>query len=114
MALSGLNVPARVTNKNNQLNYRTMKKITREIVAAFMNRECKRIGNSQTDGKALYLHENPIAVHLSEGINITAAGWNTPTTWERLNGLPGVKVYVRDHQLYLNDRPWDGSWTEVR
>lgn len=91
-----------------------MRKITREIVAAFMNRECKRIGNSRTDGKALYLHENPIAVHLSEGINITTAGWNTVTTRERLNGLPGVRVYVRDHQLYLNGRPWDGEWIEVR
>ena len=91
-----------------------MRKITKEIVAAFMNRECKRIGNSRTDGKAFYLHENPIAVHLSEGINITTAGWNTPTTRERLNGIPGVRVYVRDHQLYLNGERWDGSWTEVR
>ena len=91
-----------------------MRKITKEIVAAFMNHECKQIGNSRTDGKALYLHENPIAVHLSKGINITTADWNTPTTRERLNGLPGVRVYVRDHQLYLNDRPWGGSWIEVR
>lgn len=90
-----------------------MRKITREIVAAFMNRETKKIGNSYTDGKALYLHENPIAVHLSEGINITTAGWNTPTTRERLNGLPGVRVNVRDHQLYLNGQPWDGSWARI-
>lgn len=90
-----------------------MRKITKEIVAAFINRETKQIGNSRTDGKALYLHENPIAVHISEGINITTAGWNTTTTRERLNGLPGVSVYVRKGQLYLNGQPWDGSWTEV-
>ena len=92
-----------------------MRKITREIVAAFMKRETRGIGNSYTDGTTLYLHGNPIARHRCIGvIEISTAGWNTPTTRERLNGLPGVKVYVRNHQLYLNDRPWDGKWTEVR
>lgn len=92
-----------------------MRKITKEIVAAFLNRECKRIGNSHTKGEFLYLHDNAIACHEPDGtISITTAGWNTPTTRERLNGIPGVRVYVRDHQLYLNGRPWDGSWTEVR
>lgn len=91
-----------------------MRKITREIVAAFMNRETKKIGNSHTDGTALYLHGNKIAVHVKCGIEVTTASWNTPTTRERLNGLPGVRVNVRRGQLYLNDRPWDGSWTEVR
>lgn len=92
-----------------------MRKITREIVTAFMNRETKRIGNSRTDKTTLYLHDNAIAKHCLDGsVKITTAGWNTPTTRERLNGLPGVKVYVRNHQLYLNDRPWDGKWTEVR
>lgn len=92
-----------------------MRKITREIIAAFMSHECKRIGNSKTGGEFLYLHDNPIACHEPDGtISITTAGWNTPTTRERLNGLPGVRVYVRRGQLYLNDRPWDGSWIEVR
>ena len=92
-----------------------MRKITREIVAAFMNREKKTIGNSRTDKTTLYLHDNAIAMHCLDGsMKITTAGWNTPTTRERLNGLPGVKVYVRNHQLYLNDRPWDGTWTKVR
>lgn len=92
-----------------------MRKITKEIVAAFMNREEKTIGNSQTIGEVLYLHDNAIACHEPDGtISITTAGWNTPTTRERLNGLPGVRVNVRRGQLYLNDQPWDGSWTEVR
>ena len=91
-----------------------MRKITKEIVAAFMNHETKRIGNSGTDGTVLYLHGNEIAVHTKEGIEVTTAGYNTQTTRERLNGIPGVKVNVRQGQLYLNDRPWDGSWTEVR
>ena len=92
-----------------------MRKITKEIVAAFMNREEKRIGNSHTRGEFLYLHGNAIACLNQDGtIEVTTAGWNTPTTRERLNGIPGVRVYVRKGQLYLNDRPWDGSWTEVR
>jgi hypothetical protein len=91
-----------------------MRKITKEIVAAFLNREEKKIGNSYTDGTALYLHNNQIACHIVEGvIGITTAGWNTPTTRERLNGLPGVRVNVRDHQLYLNGQPWDGSWARI-
>ena len=92
-----------------------MRKVTKEIVSAFLNRETKTIGNSRTDKTTLYLHDNAIAKHRLDGsMKITTAGWNTPTTRERLNGLPGVKVYVRNHQLHLNDRPWDGSWTEVR
>lgn len=38
-----------------------MRKITKEIVAAFMKRETRRIGNSRTDGITLYLHDNAIA-----------------------------------------------------
>lgn len=91
-----------------------MRKITKEIVAAFMNHETKRIGNSYTNGTVLYLHDNEIAWHCNGKIRISTAGWNTPTTRERLNGLPGVRVNVMRGQLYLNDRPWDGSWTDVR
>lgn len=91
-----------------------MRKITKEIVAAFMNYGRKTVGNSHTFAGQLYLHGNLIAKRINGKILISTAGWNTPTTRERLNGIPGVRVYVRDHQLYLNDRPWDGSWTEVR
>lgn len=91
-----------------------MRKITKGIVAAFMKGETKRIGNSHTDGKYLYLHGNAIAYHQCLGtIQITTAGWNTPTTRERLNGLPEVNVYVRKGQLYLNGNPWDGNWTKI-
>lgn len=92
-----------------------MRKITKEIVAAFMNHETKRIGNSGTNGTVLFLHDNAIAKWDEEGrLWVTNAGWNSSTTKERLNGLPGVRVNVRQGQLYLNDQPWDGSWTEVR
>lgn len=91
-----------------------MRKITKEIVAAFMNHETKRIGNSHTDGTSLYLHGNEIAVHVMGGIEVTTAGWNTPATRERLNGLPGVRVNVKQGQLYLNDTPWNGTYCFIR
>ena len=92
-----------------------MRKITREIVAAFMNREEKRIGNSHTRGEFLYLHDNPIACLNADGtIEVTTAGWNTPTTRERLNGLPGIRVNVKQGQLYLNGFRWDGNWARSR
>jgi hypothetical protein len=88
-----------------------MRKITREIVAAFMNREERRISNSYTDGTTLYLHGNAIARHRCDGdIEVTTAGWNTVTTRERLNGIPGVNVFVRGGQLYLNHYKWNGDW----
>lgn len=88
-----------------------MRKITKEIVAAFMNHEAKRIGNSHTDGTTLYLHGNAIARHRADGgVNVTTAGWNTVTTRERLNGIPDVHVFVRNGQLYLNHYKWDGDW----
>lgn len=87
-----------------------MRKVTREIVSAFMNHETKRVSNSYTDGTALYLHDNEIAVHVKGGIEVSNAGWFSNTTKERLNGLPGVRVYQKNHQWYLNDEPWDGGW----
>lgn len=92
-----------------------MRKVTKEIVAAFMNHETRRIGNSRTDGTTLYLHDNAIAKFDDRGqLWITNAGWQSVTTKERLNGLPGVSIYQKNYTWYLNDRPWDGSWTEVR
>ena len=92
-----------------------MRKITREIVAAFMKRETKKIGNSRTDGTTLYLHDNAIAKWDENGrLWVTNAGWESTTTKERLNGIPGVSIHQKNYTWYLNDLPWDGSWTLVR
>lgn len=92
-----------------------MRKITKEIVSAFMNHETKKIGNSRTDGMTLYLHDNAIAKYDAEGrLWVTNAGWKSVTTKERLNGIPGVSIYQKNYTWHLNDLPWDGSWTEVR
>ena len=92
-----------------------MRKVTRETVYAFLRRESLKMSNTHTDGTTLYLHDNAIARFDDKGqLWITTAGWNTVTTRERLNGLPGVSVFVRRGRLHLNDEPWNGDWVRIR
>lgn len=71
------------------------------------------VGNSSTDGNALFLHGNKIAERRGGALWVTNAGWATSTTKERLNGLPRVRVQQKQGQWYLNGAPWDGEWKEV-
>lgn len=65
-----------------------MRKVTKEIVNAFLNCQKKTIGNTMTDGVSIYLHGNRIAWRdESDSYHISMCGWGTPTTRERLNGL---------------------------
>ncbi len=96
-----------------------MRKVTQEICRAFINREDKRIGNSETftyhgsNRHVLKLHNNEIAM-IDEGqLWITNAHWSSMTTKERLNGLPGVHIVQKSGTWYLNGREWDGSWIKV-
>ena len=68
-----------------------------------------------SDGEwILKLHGNAISRIADNGdLFVTTAGWNTPTTRERLNALNGVSVHQKNYQLYLNDKEWDGSWVKV-
>ena len=95
------------------------RRITQNAVNAF---EAKRNWSSDnttvtaTNGTiVLSLHGNAIAkVNRLGTLRVTTAGWNTPTTKERLNGIPGVSVYTKRGQLYLNDKKWNGKWTVVK
>lgn len=64
-----------------------MRKITNQIVSAFIAGKSKSSGNSSTDGNAMFLHGNKIAEKRDGKLWVTLAGWNTPTTRERVNGL---------------------------
>ena len=86
-----------------------MRQITLKIAEAFFNRKALKMNNTEvkgryisTNGKGeeikdpngyvemyLYLHGNLIANfnQIQKGLYFTLAGWNTPTTRERLNGL---------------------------
>ena len=68
-----------------------MRKVTQDIASAFLARIPRTISNSHTDGERLFLHGNEIARHGEhngrQGVFLTQAGWSSPTTRERLNGL---------------------------
>lgn len=87
-----------------------MRRITLEIVDAFESRYSRKIGNSETDGTTLWLFGNEIAEHREGGVWITNAGWSSPTTKERLNGLTGVHIVQKKGEWFLNGHRWDGEW----
>lgn len=95
-----------------------MRKITREALQAFINREPFRKSNTSVhvtrDGVVyLMLFGNIIAKLVGDRLCITLAGWPTNTTKERLNALPGVHIHQLDGVWYLNGVVWDGNWVEI-
>ena len=68
-----------------------MRKITRQSVIAFFNGKPFKSGNTCVvcgpNTAHLYLHGNLIASRQPGRLSTTLAGWNTPTTRERLNGV---------------------------
>lgn len=90
-----------------------MRKVTMLTIAAFMNRWTITVGNTHSDGTALYLHGNKIAEHRADGLYITDAGWSSKTTKERLNGLPGVSISQKNWQWFLNGVQWNGEWIKI-
>jgi hypothetical protein len=98
-----------------KLNYKPMRKVSKEIAQAFMRGERKSIGNTKTDGRIMLLYGNRIAEWREDGVYITNCGWRTMTTKDRLNALPEVNIYQSGGNWYLNgsDEPWDGNWVKV-
>ena len=96
-----------------------MRKITKESIKAFYNREPFKKSNMIVENKErktyLKLFDNVIATldEVNE-LFITTADWNTRTTRGRLNGLSGVRLGTKKGQLYLNNIPWDGKLTNIK
>ena len=96
-----------------------MRKITKESIKAFYNREPFKKSNMIVENKEgktyLKLFDNVIAIldEINE-LFITTAGWNSVTTRDRLNGLNEVRLGTKKRQLYLNNIPWDGKLTNIR
>lgn len=97
-----------------------MRQITRNACAAFMQGQHFERSNTHVFQEPytrfwhLELFGNCIAKRTESGrLQISSAGWNTTTTRERLNGLPGVSVYQRRGVLHLNGAPWDGDWIDI-
>ena len=96
-----------------------MRKITKESIKAFYNREPFKKSNMIVENKEektyLKLFNNTIAkLDENNELFITTADWNTRTTRDRLNGLPGVRLGTKKGQLYLNNIPWDGKLINIR
>ena len=96
-----------------------MRKITKESIKAFYNREPFKKSNTIVENvegvTILKLHNNTIAkLDENNELFITTAAWNTRTTRERLNGLSEVRLGTSKGQLYLNNIPWDGKLINIR
>lgn len=80
-----------------------MRKVTQQIKQAFERRESKTIGNTKTDGNTVWLHGNAIVKRGFDGLVIASlAGWNTPTTRERVNGITGLGFHQKNFEPMLN------------
>jgi hypothetical protein len=91
-----------------------MRKITQQSVKNFIDGVPFKRSNMEVsrEGTICYLklHGNKIAARLEDGrMWISNAGWDTPTTKERLNGLPGVNIIQRNWKWILNGMQWDGT-----
>ena len=108
-----------------------MRKVTETVVHAFFDGEYRKVRNTATDGQTLWLHGNAIAWHGERGnhtgIFLTLAGWNTPTTRERLNGVLAVmghkrtqdgdlvlSIFQEKHLPYIGQHGVDGSSSDSR
>jgi hypothetical protein len=97
-----------------------MKKITLDAVHAFMNAEKFKRDNTEVEVfenvTVLKLFGNKIAWLFNDPertLTISNAGWDTKTTKERLNAIPGVHITQKNWQWHLNGQPWDGKLIDV-
>jgi hypothetical protein len=81
-----------------------MRKITEQIKQAFYAGKAKSVGNTKTDGNAVYLHGHKIIERRSDGIYVSLAGWDTPTTRERINGITGAGFHQVKFRTCLNNK----------
>ena len=98
-----------------------MRAITRQSVQAFMNAKPFKKSNMEVEVlpnvTVLKLFGNSIAYRYNDPkrtISITNCGWDTPTTKERLNALPGVSIQQSNYEWFLNGKKWDGKLIDVK
>ena len=98
-----------------------MRKITEESVNAFMNARKFKKANMEVEVlpnvTILKQHGNKIAYRYNNPertLSITNAGWQSVTTKERLNAIPGVNIHQKNWVWYLNGEEWDGSLINIR
>ena len=83
-----------------------MRKVTKQIKEAFEQGKSLKVGNTRTDGKSVFLHGNEIVRRDASGLVFaTLAGWNTPTTRERVNGITGMGFHQVGFVACLDGEP---------
>ena len=78
-----------------------MRKVTEQVIKAFLDSEYNACGNTSTDGQSLWLHGHKIARKTDEGIEINNCGYQTNVTKERLNGIldlsgKGIHIFQKN------------------
>ena len=91
-----------------------MRKITEHAVSAFKSGGKLTEGNMSVHDGLMYLHGNLIAKYNDQGrLEISNCGWFSPTTAERLRGLKGVDLTIKNGTWFLSGKPWNGEMIEV-
>lgn len=92
-----------------------MRQVTAQIKKAFEQGTSLKVGNTRTDGTSVFLHGNEIIKRDASGLVMaTLAGWNTPTTRERVNGITGLGIYQKNFAPMLNGQEIDPyDWVAV-
>jgi hypothetical protein len=87
-----------------------MRKVTQRIKEAFNKGTSLKVGNTRTDGQTVWLHGNAIVKRDPDGlVRWSLAGWNTPTTRERVNGIANAGVFQFKFEPVLNGEIIDSS-----
>lgn len=96
------------------------RKITNAAIYNFISANKWQSGNTQVvvlpNVTVLKLFGNEIAFRYNDSentVSISNCGYQTVTTKERLNGIPGVRINQKKGIWYLNDKEWDGSLTDI-
>jgi hypothetical protein len=98
-----------------------MRQITKNSIEAFLSAEPFKSSNTTVtvlpNVTILTLFGNNIAFRYNDPgstLSIQTTGWQTVTTKERLNGLPGVRISQSKGEWYLNGQKWDGKLIDIK
>lgn len=92
-----------------------MRKIEQQIGKAFNSGKKLSVGNTETDGKSVFLHGNEIIKRMKGHVYISLAGWPTPTTRSRINAITGAHTNQSRDEQYLDGKPIDcHAWYKVK
>ena len=93
-----------------------MRNISVEAAAAFMEASAFKKSNTEViaskDVTTLSIWGNVIAYrhnNRERTIEITNCGWQSVTTKDRLNAIPGIAIKQKLKQWFLNGELWDGN-----